>query len=507
MTMDSGADEALPWAADLVRSMDLSSPRLWHEILERLREVQEGQAKLADAIEVLGFMVQDALESETHATIAAPDPDPGLAPDALAHALVPTPLVPSLTPPRPPDEEHVDVGPVDVGPVDVGPVDVGPVDVGPVDVGPVDVGPVDVGPVDVGPVDVGPVDVGPVNGEDVDQGYATASEQEPGPRAENVPETAEDVPAGFKDSTRPADSLITSVEAPAPWAWSGAAQVQEPAVETDVPEPVFYVPSFDEEVLPATSVAELSASALDSVLASEFGAVPGPAPTSAPPPAAAPVYTPASAPSVAPAPTVADTPSYAAAPVPAEAPQRSEPVFEPAAAAASADSSSARLALTTEHNKVLDILLGTARTADDAQSHVDAHAMASSTASSSASNSTVPPVAAPARQSTIVMAPPPPPPPPPPPAPPMAPVIAEVTSTARSDIQRATRCRRWTARRAGAGGRHARSDDRAAPASPGAGVHGPGPAPSRSRAAGTSAGTASSAPTGRRGRSRRAGLP
>ena len=101
---------------------------------------------------------------------------------------------------------------------------------------------------------------------------AVASDSEPVLHPETPPPPGEDLPLRFKDSGGPADSFITSVEAPAPWAWSGAAEVQEPAVETGVPEPVFYVPSFDEEVLPATSVAELSASALDAVLDTEFGA-------------------------------------------------------------------------------------------------------------------------------------------------------------------------------------------------------------------------------------------
>jgi len=61
MTMESRQPEGTGSNADLVRSAALSSADLWHEILERLNEVQEGQLRLARAIESLGKIVCDAL--------------------------------------------------------------------------------------------------------------------------------------------------------------------------------------------------------------------------------------------------------------------------------------------------------------------------------------------------------------------------------------------------------------------------------------------------------------
>ncbi len=115
MTMENGPHEAQPSSADLVRSQPCRLPELWHEILERLREVQESQAKLADAIEVLGMMVQDALGADDpavlgdHAFGAAPSSDPeGPFSTDLLHA--PDGEVPSLrrlcrNPSRPPDPQ------------------------------------------------------------------------------------------------------------------------------------------------------------------------------------------------------------------------------------------------------------------------------------------------------------------------------------------------------------------------------------------------------------------
>ncbi|HUO49345.1 MAG TPA: hypothetical protein VMU09_10955, partial [Acidimicrobiales bacterium] len=56
--------------ADLVRSMALSSAELWHEILERLTQVQESQAALAKAISDLGVIMQNALGGETSPALA-----------------------------------------------------------------------------------------------------------------------------------------------------------------------------------------------------------------------------------------------------------------------------------------------------------------------------------------------------------------------------------------------------------------------------------------------------
>jgi hypothetical protein len=220
----------------------------------------------------------------------------------------------------------------------------------------------------------------------------------------------DDLPPGFKDSAGPAESHKTSVEASAQPAWSGASEVPEPAVETGVPEPVFFVPSYDEEVLPATSVAELTASALDAVLASEFGPRAGGTPTVTPPPDVQPVNGPR--PSVTTSPPVETRPSQ-------------EPVFE----RVSVDVRSSTMAPTIEHSKVLDILLGMPRTTENAQSHTDTRIASGATASNAS------PAPSPvASESVIVMASPPPPapappvftdeaPPPPPPAPPTPPPV------------------------------------------------------------------------------------
>ena len=59
---------------DLVRSMALSSAELWHEILERLTQVQESQAALARAIETLGLIVRNALSGGRPSPAPAPGP-------------------------------------------------------------------------------------------------------------------------------------------------------------------------------------------------------------------------------------------------------------------------------------------------------------------------------------------------------------------------------------------------------------------------------------------------
>ncbi len=257
MTIENGPPEGRPSSADVVRSVAGSSPALWHEILERLREVQESQVKLADAIEVLGLMVQDALDDDGRADLEEPSdrapwdlPDP---PDAMTGDA-----------PRPTSDPSDPVFAEDAGDPP-GPVSDPPDQMSGDRPGTASPDPRAVSP---GPFDVPSLGAAEAPG----AAPAEASGGEPVPYPETLNSPAEDLPHRFKDSGGPADSFITSVEAPAPWAWSGAAEVQEPAVETDVPEPVFYVPSFDEEVLPATSVAELSASALDAALATEFGA-------------------------------------------------------------------------------------------------------------------------------------------------------------------------------------------------------------------------------------------
>jgi hypothetical protein len=74
MTMESRQPEETGSNADLVRSAALSSADLWHEILERLNEVQEGQLRLARAIESLGLIVCDALSVNPHAALSGGEP-------------------------------------------------------------------------------------------------------------------------------------------------------------------------------------------------------------------------------------------------------------------------------------------------------------------------------------------------------------------------------------------------------------------------------------------------
>src|ERR1039458_4417448 len=69
MTMDSRPPEATGSNSDLVRSAALSSADLWQEILERLNEVQEGQLKLARAIQSLGMIVCEALSVNPQAVL------------------------------------------------------------------------------------------------------------------------------------------------------------------------------------------------------------------------------------------------------------------------------------------------------------------------------------------------------------------------------------------------------------------------------------------------------
>jgi len=73
MTMESRLPEGTGSNSDLVRSAALSSADLWHEILERLNEVQEGQIRLARAIESLGMIVCDALSVNPQAALSGGD--------------------------------------------------------------------------------------------------------------------------------------------------------------------------------------------------------------------------------------------------------------------------------------------------------------------------------------------------------------------------------------------------------------------------------------------------
>jgi eukaryotic-like serine/threonine-protein kinase len=73
MTMESRQPEGAGPNNDLVRSAALSSADLWHEILERLNEVQEGQLRLARAIESLGMIVCDALSVNPQSALSGGD--------------------------------------------------------------------------------------------------------------------------------------------------------------------------------------------------------------------------------------------------------------------------------------------------------------------------------------------------------------------------------------------------------------------------------------------------
>ncbi len=69
--MDSRYQRGQPSSGELVRSMALSSAELWHEILERLHEMQESQAKLASAIEGLSVMFKDAIAPDDQPIVGA----------------------------------------------------------------------------------------------------------------------------------------------------------------------------------------------------------------------------------------------------------------------------------------------------------------------------------------------------------------------------------------------------------------------------------------------------
>lgn len=71
MTMESRPPEGSGPDSDLVRSMALSSGALWEEILLRLNEVQQGQARLAQAVEGLGMIVCEALAVDPTLALSA----------------------------------------------------------------------------------------------------------------------------------------------------------------------------------------------------------------------------------------------------------------------------------------------------------------------------------------------------------------------------------------------------------------------------------------------------
>ncbi len=105
MTMESQPTGDQPSSSELVRSMALSSAELWHELLERLTEVQQSQAALARAIEELGTIVRGALSSV--GVPAGPAVEPGsvapLAPAPTTGSLGSLPPPPAAQTPSSPD--------------------------------------------------------------------------------------------------------------------------------------------------------------------------------------------------------------------------------------------------------------------------------------------------------------------------------------------------------------------------------------------------------------------
>jgi hypothetical protein len=69
MTMESRQPEGAESGSGPVRSATPSPADLWHEILARLNEVQEGQLRLARAIESLGMIVSDSLSISSQAAL------------------------------------------------------------------------------------------------------------------------------------------------------------------------------------------------------------------------------------------------------------------------------------------------------------------------------------------------------------------------------------------------------------------------------------------------------
>jgi hypothetical protein len=97
-------------ATDVIRSMALSSAELWHDVLQRLAELQESQVILAQAIADLGAMVQESLTTPragelagaTDALPAGPAPDVATAPEPSLDLTTPS-LDADVAPWSPPD--------------------------------------------------------------------------------------------------------------------------------------------------------------------------------------------------------------------------------------------------------------------------------------------------------------------------------------------------------------------------------------------------------------------
>ncbi|HLX87556.1 MAG TPA: hypothetical protein VKR22_03705, partial [Acidimicrobiales bacterium] len=96
-----------PTTTDMIKSMAISSAELWHDVLQRLSEVQEGQILIAQAIADLGSVV-DSLAAGT----LVPG-GPALAPVA------PMAELPEATAPQALEPEGVVLGAVGAVPVEV----------------------------------------------------------------------------------------------------------------------------------------------------------------------------------------------------------------------------------------------------------------------------------------------------------------------------------------------------------------------------------------------------
>ncbi len=82
--------------SELVKSMAISSAELWHEVLDRLTQVQQSQIALAHSIDDLGSIIKSALPSLAEAASATQT----LPPPVPQQAEIPT-LPPSFTPTPP----------------------------------------------------------------------------------------------------------------------------------------------------------------------------------------------------------------------------------------------------------------------------------------------------------------------------------------------------------------------------------------------------------------------
>ena len=207
MSSDNRYQAEPPSSGELVRSMALSSAELWHEILERLREVQESQARLAVAIEGLSVMFRDAIAPDDQPIVGAHSKGA-----SLARGEPPT----FRTPPAigseassAPDRSLASGSPDAVASI----------------------------------------------GTDVRSG----PDPDPG-----------ESPFPFKGESGAAETSRDQVAGSAANAGSQNADVSDPAFSADVPEPLFYVPPLGENVLTLSAVVDLTPSALDAVLAAEF---------------------------------------------------------------------------------------------------------------------------------------------------------------------------------------------------------------------------------------------